>query len=129
MAYLHRWIHGDPMGCQRLRESVTGKPRRVLHGDGEVRGLAASGDGSKGAQKRLVDLTIKPDMRLGASGRGDDLILQLNCIVWQRWVPACDGWRASGCSGRKREVVNIVIDGERGNRRAIVPLQIVLRPT
>src|ERR1700743_48510 len=129
MTHLHGWIRCDAMGSQRLCEAVAGEFCGVLNGDAEAGGFTACRDGSKSAQECLVGLAVETEMLLRPGRRSDGFVLQSGGVIRQPGVPTGDGRIASSGARGQSQVVHVVIDGERGDGCAVIPLQIILTPS
>src|ERR1700722_350980 len=67
-------------------------------------------------------------MLLRSGRRSDGFIFEPGGIIRQSGVPTGDGCIACGCARSQSQVMHVVIDCERRDGCAVIPLQVILTP-
>ena len=120
-------VDRDAAHFQQLAEQFRRKLRRIFDGEGFVgAGIAQRHVAPKG-QHRGAGFAIDEYFPARAGGRGHDAIV--DAIVVGKRRNADEGAVAGAIGGQDVHENYVVVDGERGNRSAVRPHQIVLTPT
>ena len=126
---LGRCLSGDADSLieKHLAEGEGGEFGGIFDGEGEVHPFVIHGDRAEEADDLRSGLAIESDLGLGAGGAGDGGVLQR--VVRDGRIPGGRDGISGSRTGHQVEIDDIVVDGERRDGCAVVPLQVVPSPS